>query len=99
MRALLEILRVISIIALVGTLLGYILSKLYSSLGVETEKYGWMGGISILILLFILYRNKLQFSGWYNGENMHKLSNPIFKVLMIFSVLLFLIPMLLSYLS
>ena len=33
---------------------------------------GW--GIAIYSLLFVLYRNKLQFSGFYNGPYRQKLS-------------------------
>jgi len=30
---------------------------------------GWFPGIAIYIILFILYRNKLQFSGFYEGSH------------------------------
>ena len=33
-----------------------------------TESYSWLGAMAILLLLFVLYRNKLQFSGWYEGK-------------------------------
>jgi len=98
MRVLLEIFRIIFILALLGTLLGFVLTKIYSSLNIETEKYGWIGGISILLFIFVLYRNKLQFSGWYRSRNNKKLSISSFILLSVFSVLLFLMPILLSYL-
>ncbi|WP_150915865.1 hypothetical protein [Robertmurraya sp. DFI.2.37] len=97
-KSLLEIIRIIFIMAFLGTLLGLVLSSFYSSFNIETEKYGWIGGVSILIVIFILYRNKLQFSGWYKSKNNKKLSKSSFTLLSIFSILLVLLPVLLSYL-
>lgn len=99
MKVLLEILRIISIFALLGTLLGAILINIYSSLNIEMGKYGWIGGVSIYLLLFVLYRNILQFSGWYKGKNNKKLAKSTTIFLLVSSVLLIFMPMLLSYLQ
>lgn len=63
---LLEILRIIFIFAILGVILSGLLNALYIRFEVGT--YSWLGGVAILLLLFVLYRNRLQFSGWYKGE-------------------------------
>ena len=65
MRVLLELIRIIFIFAIVGGILGYFVESIYLGIGTDTERYGWMGFSAILILIIVLYRNKLQFSGWY----------------------------------
>ncbi|RSD29599.1 hypothetical protein [Mesobacillus subterraneus] len=74
MRVVLELLRIIVVFAILGSLLGSILGKAYLLLDVNTEPFEWMGFIAIMLLLFVFYRNKLQFSGWYKGEGREKLS-------------------------
>lgn len=37
-------------------------------INVDNTSGGWFVGITILILLFVFYRNRLQFSGFYNEE-------------------------------
>ncbi|MEA0565370.1 hypothetical protein AB1J28_14395 [Lysinibacillus irui] len=54
--------------------------------------------ISILIIFTILYRNKLQFSGWYKGDVKDKLSKTLTKWLITFALLLLLSPPILSFL-
>ena len=68
MRVFLELIRIIFICAIVGGTLGYFFENVYLEIGTDIDKYGWMGFIAILILIFVLYRNKLQFSGWYKGK-------------------------------
>ncbi|WP_238343509.1 hypothetical protein [Gracilibacillus saliphilus] len=67
MRTLLELLRIIIIFVLLGNLGWAILGDLYT-INEATEGYSWLGALAILVLLFVLYRNKLQFSGWYQGD-------------------------------
>ena len=98
MRVLLELIRIIFIFAFVGSILGYFFENVYLEIGVDTEKYGWMGFIAILILMFVLYRNKLQFSGWYKGKGREKLPKIVSQILIFSSISLLLLPPVLSFL-
>src|SRR4051794_20553379 len=96
MRVLLELIRIIFIFAVVGGILGYFFEYVYLEIGADTEKYGWMGFIAIFILIFVLYRNKLQFSGWYKGKGKEKLPKIISQILIFSSIGLLLLPPVLS---
>ncbi|PZD85983.1 hypothetical protein DTX80_06555 [Bacilli bacterium] len=61
-----------------------------------TENYSWLGAIAILLLLFVLYRNKFQFSGWYKGKGGIKLPKHISFILISISILLIVSPFLLG---
>ncbi|MFZ3577482.1 hypothetical protein [Virgibacillus sp. DJP39] len=98
MRVLLELLRIILIFALLGGLLGVCLEYLYGSFGFDAEPYGWTGFITIFLLLFVLYRNKLQFSAWYKGKGKKKLPSKITNTLILFSIFLIVMSPVLSYL-
>ncbi|MFT9847035.1 hypothetical protein [Aneurinibacillus sp. REN35] len=75
MRFLLELIRVLVLLLLLGGLLGTVLKSMYTAVGVDLShnEYSWLIGISILLLLLVLYRNMLQFSGWYVGKGRKKL--------------------------
>lgn len=90
LRMSLEILRILFIFAILGAILGGFLNAIYSSFEVGT--YSWLGGVAILLLLFVLYRNKLQFSGWYKGEGKKKLPNSVTYVISTASVFLLVAP-------
>ncbi|MDW0115004.1 hypothetical protein QT711_17730 [Sporosarcina saromensis] len=96
MRFLLEFLRIIFLIIVVGGVLGYMLEGMYAAIGVDTRTYGWMFMIAILILLFVFYRNKLQFDGWYKGKGKEKLTKRTSKILVVLSVSLLLLPPILN---
>jgi len=98
MRVLLELIRIIFICAIVGGALGYFFENVYIEIGIDTEKYGWLAFIAILILIFVLYRNKLQFSGWYKGKGRKKLPKIVSQVLIFSSISLLLLPLVLSFL-
>ncbi|MEK4521533.1 hypothetical protein NSQ95_11835 [Psychrobacillus sp. FSL W7-1457] len=89
-RMLLEILRIIFIFAILGVILSGLLNALYIRFEVGT--YSWLGGVAILLLLFVLYRNRLQFSGWYKGEGRKKLPNSVTYVIATVSVFMILSP-------
>jgi len=57
---------------------------------------GWMGITGTVIIFFVLYRNKLQFSGWYVGKGREKLPKNISKLLISSSILLLILPLMLS---
>lgn len=98
MKVFLELLRIIFIFAIGGSILGYFLESVYSGIGIDNQKYGGIGFIAILILMFVLYRNKLQFSGWYKGEGRKKLPKIVSKLLIFSSISLLLLPIVLSFL-
>lgn len=95
MKIILELIRIILIFGLLGGIFSTVLNFIYKSL--EVNHYEWIGFLAVLILLFVAYKNKWQFSGWYNGSK-QKLSRKLTKSLIFFSVLLLLLPTLLSFL-
>jgi len=70
--------------------------NLYSKIGVNSDYYLWMEFIATFLLFFVLYRNKLQFSGWYKGRGKEKLPKNIAKWLVICAILLWILPLFLS---
>ncbi|PET58412.1 hypothetical protein CN514_14865 [Bacillus sp. AFS001701] len=98
MKVLLELIRIVFIFLLLGLILSTLLRNLYLSIGVNLDKFGWMGPVAIFSLLFVLYRNKLQFSGWYTGKTRVKLSKKVTTFLVSVSVLLIISLPILSYL-
>lgn len=87
MRVLLELLRIIIILGLLGGVIWTVIENIYT-LNAATERYSWLGMIAIFILLFVLYRNKLQFSGWYTGKGKKRLPKNVSYSLIIISILL-----------
>ncbi len=66
---------------------------IYSTLQTNMDHdLGWFPGIAIYIILFVLYRNKLQFSGFYEGPHQKVLPKKVTFVLIACSLLLFIIP-------
>lgn len=98
MRVLLELLRIIFIFSILATLLGGIPHAVYSNIGIDTDKYGWTAMIGVFILIFVLYRNRLQFSGWYTGKGREKLPSVVSKTLIISAIILLLSPPILHFL-
>ncbi|MET3195601.1 hypothetical protein [Bacillus sp. OAE603] len=93
MRFILEIIRIIAIFTILGALFSGILQVIYTNLNVSiSNQNGWVIGVSIFLLLFVLYRNKIQFSGWYNGKKMDKLSKKTTRLLVILSCCLLILP-------
>ncbi|WP_106498225.1 hypothetical protein [Lentibacillus sp. Marseille-P4043] len=96
MRVLLELLRIIFIFALLGGVAWLIVGKVYA-INPETQKYQWIGAIGIYTLLFVLYRHRLQFSGWYKGKGRQKLSKKASLTLICLSVLLLAMPIMIGF--
>ncbi|GAB6256680.1 hypothetical protein [Peribacillus sp. N1] len=95
MRVLLELIRIILIFGIAGTIISSIVNGIYINIGVN--QYGWLGSIAILILLFVWYRNKLQFSGWYSGKGKEKLPKTASQILILCSLFLLCAPAVLSF--
>ncbi|WP_151733071.1 hypothetical protein [Paenibacillus tengchongensis] len=90
-RFVLELLRIMVLLALVLVLLGNLESGLFSMLyGRETSP--WLFAAGNLLLFLVLYRNKLQFGGWYRPERNVKLKPVTAAVCIGASLLLILLP-------
>ncbi|WP_411789221.1 hypothetical protein [Halobacillus rhizosphaerae] len=98
MRVVFELLRIIVIVGFLGALGSTILAKIYAVNG-AAETYSWLGAIGIVILLFVLYRNKLQFTGWYKGKRGHKLKKKLTFILTLTSILFIMSPFLLGLIN
>lgn len=97
MRVILELLRIIFIFIIVGGIFGFVIENVYLEIGTDTEKYGWIGYIAILLLFFVRYRNKLQFNGWYKGEGREKLPKVVSRFLLFISISLLFLPPALNF--
>ncbi|MGE7661108.1 MAG: hypothetical protein ACI35J_16995 [Peribacillus sp.] len=98
MRVLFELIRILLLFGIVGALCSVLLENVYQSFGIDYNQYSYFGSVAILILLFVLYRNKLQFSGWYKGKK-EKLPKRVTQVLFLFSIVLLSLPPLLQFMS
>ncbi|WP_303969694.1 hypothetical protein [Sporosarcina ureae] len=89
----LELIRIAIILLIIGGLLGGLVNLIYASFGINVDDTNgaWLVGISILIILFVLYRNKLQFSGFYKGDQKVKLPRIISTILISSSIILLII--------
>lgn len=92
MRLSLELIRILAIFLIIGGLLSSFAFALYASFGFEVANTngGMLVGVAILLILFVLYRNKLQFSGFYKGKGMTKLQRKVSLSLLTCSVLMLL---------
>lgn len=96
MRAILELSRVISLLVILGVVFATILGRFYSLADLETGKFATIGLLPILIIIFVLYRNKLQFSGWYKGKHREKLPKKVTQSLLTVAFVLIILPPILS---
>ncbi len=88
----LEMLRIILVCLLVGGLIGFVvIENIYPIWNYPHEK-DWMGALGILVLMFVLYRNRLQFNGFYRSEKNAKLSPAVTTVLITVSVIMLAMP-------
>lgn len=95
MRVLLELIRIVLIFGFLGGISSTVLREIYKSMGVT--QFEWIGFLAILILLFVAYRNRWQFKGWYKGKGKEMLPRKITKLLISFSVLLLISPPIVDY--
>ncbi|MDL4842413.1 hypothetical protein [Aquibacillus rhizosphaerae] len=95
MRVILELLRIFFIFMLLGGLAWSVIGNIYT-INEVTEKYQWIAAIGIYVSLFVLYRNRFQFSGWYKGKGREKLSKPITLLLLCCSIFMLTLPIILG---
>lgn len=91
----LELIRILVIFILIGMLLWLLVNSFYDIWNLSDQNK-WIGTLGIALLIFILYRNKYQFNGWYKGKGKEKLSPFITKFLLVLSAVLILIPLLIA---
>lgn len=87
----LELLRILIVIGFLA-IFGWLLIENIYTINDKVESYAWLGALALLLLLFILYRNKLQFSGFYKGKHKEKLPKNISVILIILAIGLFVSP-------
>ncbi|PLR86701.1 hypothetical protein [Bacillus sp. V33-4] len=92
MRMVLELLRIVLVFFFLGGIMSTVLVNVYSMTGINVDDYDWMGVLGILILLFVLYRNRWQFSGWYSGKGNEKLPVKTSNLLLTISILMLMLP-------
>ncbi|WP_419961786.1 hypothetical protein [Psychrobacillus sp. BM2] len=93
----LELIRILFIMFIFIGILGYFVGEVYIEIGTDIDKFGWMTYIAIPLLFFVLYRNKLQFSGWYKGKGREKLPKIVSQILIFTSISLLFLPPVLSF--
>jgi len=89
MRVVLEVLRVLCLLIILGGIGSYILYQVYAELDTS---FTWFGFFGVILFIFVLYRNKLQFSGWYKGENRKRLSRKATTIINFTAVLCIISP-------
>ncbi|USK73954.1 hypothetical protein [Peribacillus frigoritolerans] len=87
LRVILELFRIITIIFVIGMMMGLIIHSIYAIFGITVENTtgGWIVGMAIFPLLYVLYK---QYSGFYKNGKQVKLSNRTTTILLCFSVLM-----------
>ncbi|MBO8155767.1 MAG: hypothetical protein H0Z32_04845 [Bacillaceae bacterium] len=92
----LEIFRITLIFGILGALGWEGLIQIYTFLG-AAETYSWSGAIGIVMIMFILYRNKWQFRGWMKTKNTQKLSKRIVISIAVVALLSIAAPIVLGF--
>lgn len=91
MRVGLELLRIIFIFGLAGGGIWLLLGPLYT-MHETSEKYQWLGGLGVYALLFVIYRNRWQFSGWYKGSGRKRLPGVVTKAIVFSAFIIIALP-------
>jgi|SRR5690625_2897984 len=95
MRVVAELLRIMIIFVFLGALGWVIIEDIYKANEIS-EAYSWVGLLAIFVLLFVLYRNKWQFTGWNKGKDRKKLPKKVSITLISISIILIILPFVLS---
>ncbi|MBX0358515.1 hypothetical protein [Halobacillus sp. Nhm2S1] len=80
MRILLEWLRIVFLFIFGGALVWVILGPFYN-VHPSSGEYQWLGALGVFGFLFVMYRNRWQFSGWYKGKRKNKLSRRMTRII------------------
>ena len=60
-----EFVRVLILMFFLTAILYFPLRTLYETIGIETENYFYILTFAILLIVYVIYTNKLQFTGFY----------------------------------
>ncbi|TFB22864.1 hypothetical protein E3U55_06395 [Filobacillus milosensis] len=85
----LELLRIAILFIVIGGVLWALIENVYDN----SSTTAWVTSLAVLIIFFVLYRNILQFSGWYKGKGRNKLSKSVTLSLIGASIILLLAPL------
>ncbi|WP_431800452.1 hypothetical protein [Halobacillus andaensis] len=94
-RLILELLRIVLIFGILGSFAWSLVSNLYTW-NDRVFQFQWLAALGIYVLLFIFYRNKWQFTGWYRGRGREMLPRNVTVWLSVVSAVLMAAPFLLS---
>ncbi|NOU95822.1 hypothetical protein GC093_21730 [Paenibacillus sp. LMG 31456] len=90
---LLEFIRFLIIFMLGFILLGELEQVLYQAAGIQMlGSLWWMPGLANVLLMLIVYHNRLQFSGWFKSPVNRKLSKRTTLILLYIALLLLILP-------
>lgn len=95
MRTVLELLRILVLLLVFGAIAALLTENIYK-VNESVTAYAWISGIALLLLFFVAYRNTLQFSGWYKGEQRKKLPKKVTLTLLSISIVLLVAPFVLG---
>lgn len=95
-EVLFEFIRVLIWMFFLMAIIFFPVRKLYEFLGIDIEKYLLLPSLAILLLIYIIYNNKLQFTGFYR-RRAKKLSTKVTWSIVGVSIILFSIPILIDY--
>lgn len=88
----LELLRILILLAVTLTILGSVEVFLYQLI-FDDFSFHWSMGLANFIIFFVLYRNRFQFKGWYKSERNKKLSSNATKILVTIALILIFFPL------
>ncbi|PZD97298.1 hypothetical protein DNH61_02790 [Paenibacillus sambharensis] len=92
LQVVLELARILVMLVIFVTLLGWLGRNLYSSLFSWEESFNMYLTAGNFLLFFVAYRTKLQFGGWYKSQMNRRLSRPAIYILLSITAVLYLIP-------
>ncbi|GEL07058.1 hypothetical protein [Salisediminibacterium halotolerans] len=71
----LELLRITVIFIGLGGVLWYMVLVHVYAFDAQAQQHQWLGGFGIYIVIYVLYKNKLQYSGWVRREPSEQLGS------------------------
>ncbi|SFF96607.1 hypothetical protein [Sporolactobacillus nakayamae] len=91
-RGPLELFRVVLIVVFLGVLIASGMTFIYHLIHMSVGGLGFLFiFIATLLFIFVLYRNKFQFHGFFRGKQLQKLSVKLTLTLLVIAVLLIII--------
>jgi hypothetical protein len=91
-RGPLELFRVVLIVVFLGILISSIITFIYHLIHLSVGGLGFMFVfLATIIFLFVVYRNKFQFHGFFRGKQLQKLSEKLTLILLVIAFLLIII--------